>query len=390
MTDSQVNQFATICSKLELNNNFSEFLDSLGSTIDINDSVQVAMLAAISNAISNSDAVNSWFFQVPVTYNKPLIWLSSVKNTETLRFVWSIGYIHPVTKTIQDLIKPNLNLIEQIPLLQAPKSPPFLVYFNPVKSSTWQMSPDLPLIEDISELNIFQVGYDGDNTKQDVDQTLIMNVKFLEEQGAKLQQRVLDFGSQDLIAFCEEFIFSQLNLLTALHVEVHNWGHFLGYFPLSENKNLASYESVEEYRACLVGGLFGIQLFQPDLSLALCLVIALNRILIYGFEPYLRADEDKTFQDVREITVAVLFYQFLLDDGVLTLESGKLDIDTSKLISSFTRLGFAIQEMEQNANSKALELEKYAIKVFKKAYPKKQFPLILSSFWSKLSQKYYS
>ena len=149
MTDSQVNQFATICSKLELTNNFSEFLDSLCSTIDINDSVQVAMLAALSDAISNSDAVNSWFFQVPVTYNKPLIWLSSVKNTDTIRFVWSVGFIHSVTKTIQNLIKSNLNLIGQIPLLQAPKSPPFLVYFNPVKSSTWQMSPDLPLIEDI-------------------------------------------------------------------------------------------------------------------------------------------------------------------------------------------------------------------------------------------------
>ncbi len=392
MTSSQVqvDQFVISCIKLEKTNNFDEFLSDIRNNIDQSNSVQVGMLVALSNAIFDSDAVNCWFFQVPVTYTKPLIWLSTVKNSNTPRFVWSVGYIHNVTKTIQDLIKPNLNLLEQIPLLQVPKSPSFLVYFDPVKSSTWQMAPDIPVIENISELDIFQVAYDGDNPIEDVDQTLVMNARFLKDQGTKLEHRVRDFGSQNLIAFCERYVFPKIDLLTALHVEVHNWGHFLGYFPFSDNKNLASYESVEEYRACLVGGLFGIELLHPELSLALCLVIVLNRILIYGFEPYLRDDEDKTFQDVREITVAVLFYQNLQDEGVLTLDSGKFDIDTSQLIATFTKLGFAIQKMEQNTNGIASELERYAIEVFKRAYPNRQFPLILSNFWSKLSQKYYS
>ncbi len=205
MTNSQVNQFATICAELEKTNNFDKFLTSISGAVDYNDTVQVDMFRGLSNAISDFDSVNRWFFTVPVNYPKALIWLSSVQNTGTIRFVWSVGYIHKVTSVIQTMIQHNLHLLEQIPLLQVPKSPPFLLYFDPTMSSIWQMSPDLPAIDDVAELDIFQVAYDGDNPKDDIDQTLVMNTKFLEQQGFKLEQRVRDFGSSTLIAFCDEY-----------------------------------------------------------------------------------------------------------------------------------------------------------------------------------------
>lgn len=389
MANSQDELFAEICSKLEKTNNFKIFLDEVQSAIDYSDNVQIDMVSALSSVLVDSDSVNIWFFQLPVDYEKPLIWLSVVYNTGTTKFVWSVGYISKMTQTIQNLIKPNLSLLDQIQLLQIPKSPPFLIYFEPVQSSTWQMSSDLPVIEDINELDILQVSYEGSNLKEDVDQTLIMNVNFLQMQGLKLENRVRDFGSVELINFCEQHVFPNLGLLTALHVEVHNWGHFLGYFPFSNDKNISSYESVEEYRACLVGGVFGIHLLPSKISLALCVVIVLNRLLIYGFEPYLRSDEDKTFQDVREISVAVFFYQNLKMEAVLSIQDQKLDLDVENLIAVFLKTGLAIQEMEKKANNDQQILEKYAIDAFSKAYPDRQFPKDLSDFYSCLSQKYY-
>ena len=126
---------------------------------------------------------------------------------------------------------------------------------------------------------------------------MIMNCGFIGNQGLKLRKRVEAFGSDTLIEYCSKNIFGKTLLLNGLHMELHNRGHFSGCWPFDNEKSQPVYEAVEEFRACLVAGSIGqILLDDKNLSLALCVTIVLNRLLIYGFEVYLLADEKKLFQ----------------------------------------------------------------------------------------------
>lgn len=175
MSTLQLEIFGKICSNLELTNNFSQFLVSLSQSIDIQDQIQVQMIEAIQNCQISSDSVNQWFFTIPKNYSKALIWITPVINTGEVKYVWTVGTFSWHTNSINELLK-NLNLEQPY---QINKMPSPIIFFDPYLASKWQLSEDLPLIENIHELDIFQSSYNGEEELKDIDQKLVMNTSFI-------------------------------------------------------------------------------------------------------------------------------------------------------------------------------------------------------------------
>ena len=377
MSILQSENFARICSNLDTTNNFSQFIDQLEVAINVNDKIQIEMFEAIKNCLNNSDSVNQWFFTIPKNYTAPLIWITPVINTGEIKFVWTVGKFNNCTNKISNLLK-NVSFEEPF---HFEKLPPQTIFFDPYKSSQWQISPDLPIIENIHELDIFQVAYDGENILEDIDQKLVMNTSFMEFQNQKLIERVQRYCTQDLVNFCEINLFPNILYLSALHIELHNLGHFAGYYPYSTSKNVPVYESVEEYRACLVATVLGSKLLSADLSKALSVHIILTRLLIYGLEPFLV--QEKTHQDIREITSALFFHLELKNLGLLSFDNQSMSLDTESLdfLVSIAKTLHKKELEAINAENPQTVLQSIAIPMYAKAYPERNFPSDLANFY---------
>ena len=264
------------------------------------------------------------------------------------------------------------------PFLDCPRKPPYLLYLNTSIQSQWQQQLRPSTEEKVGDFSIFQVDYKGEKFRDDIDQLMAMNSDFLVSQAFHTFEMMKQTCDSQTLDYFEQHVLPNASFLSKLHTELHNYGHFMGSFPYSNNdKDCEEYEAVEEFKACCVA-IEAMQTMCDDSNLisAFALLVVCTRIFGYGLRAYLV--EDKTSQLVREISVAVFFFESLKNAGILTCGS-HLVFNIPKITSVISDKVQEIDEVESTAKKEGVKtLVDYAVKLYSASYPDKQLSPELS------------
>ncbi|NJL97275.1 hypothetical protein HC864_05770 [Candidatus Gracilibacteria bacterium] len=335
--------------------NYQGFVDSISPLQLHSDQVQQSLYhALLQSANGDPDSMNDWLFRLPPDYPNDLGWLAKVTYQSEDRFVWMVGRVDPETKHIRSFIENNWHKTLVNPLLDCPKKPPYLLYLNTTLQSQWQQQLLPSKEEKVGDFSIFQVDYNGENVRDDIDQLMAMNNDFLISQVFHTFDMMKQICDAEALDCFDKQVLSNASFLSKLHTELHNYGHFMGSFPYTKpDKDCDEYEAVEEFKACCMAiEAMRTMCDDTDLVSAFALLVVCTRIFGYGLRAYLI--EDKTSQLVREISVAVFFFETLKHAGVLTLDS-RLSLDIPKISDAISNKVQEIDTVERIAKKKELK-----------------------------------
>lgn len=256
-------------------------------------------------AQGETDAINDRLFDRSANAPDGFAWLAPVTGG---RFVWMLGEVAEVEAEIA--------LVRERALAGAglattiDKRPPAARFVHTRATSTWQRTQpvrNLAGSESFAEdMTIFQTTYRGDAPRQDVDQRFCINLPHLAGNTAtayRIAARCLPSLSDHIT----RSLLPQARFLSALHIELHNIGHFCGPFPFElTTKDRLIYQPLEEFRACLAATeLLSEADVDGSLKRDFFLHVLVVRIFLYAYRAWKRVQKDAA--QVREIIVGCIF-----------------------------------------------------------------------------------
>ncbi len=298
--------------------------------------------------------LNTWLFAQGSLPASPLAWIAPLGTTPP-NYVWMVGRTSEVAATMHAWFAGAREATAKDHLLGQTLISPPLLFVNPTEVSK-TTTGDTGL-ED--EFAIFQVGYKNAATEvSDLEQRMVINANHatMKRRAALHRLRHLCGAESDMLDTIE----SNLELFALLHNEGHNQGHFVGAWPHDEvfKKKAILYEAVEEFRACLAAILLCEHLpLRESEKDAFAVSVFMTRFLGFGYEAHLLPTQRR--ETVREITVGLFFFEWLLQGHVISVRtSGEhcyLDIDYEgvrpSLIAAFQHVN--MQEAAISPRSKA-------------------------------------
>ena len=343
------------------------------------------LYAAISSCVLNGTQMNTYLFTLPVENRTPVVWLGKTSG----KFVWMTGYVNQDTAAVRELIENNLDRIQTNPLTTCPQLPPYLLYVDVFAQSQWQQKANSSTNGKVSDFSIFQVEV-NDEEIQDIEQQMVMSADFLTGSVTTTFRVVSQYCDIQTRRDFQKLVLPKASLLSKLHTELHNIGHFMGAFPYTKpEKDSDNYEAIEEYKACLSAVVALAQMeISAEIQTAFALLVVCTRIFNYGYRSHYTAD--KTVQIIREITVGVLFFELLKRHEVLHLNSaGKVVIYPERILEAVTQELTDLYTDELQARQCPEYLNAVAIEHYKRAYPRRRLSKELSLIysWQKLKNR---
>lgn len=344
---------------LEITTDIEAFSNQL-STFYKNENKEL-QIALVEAANGDNRLLNRWFFNLSSTHKDIVPWLGKVKTENGKKYTWLVGLIDTEGQNnVRTLLNNAWNSISKDELFYNPKKrPPFINYMKSIISSDWQANQSIPIEQEnvpqfgrvgmfvestalphnrpltpdnhrgvnmSSDIEIFQDNFGGNEITNDIDWKMPLSSDFLENKTLEIFQRIKSLCSSSTIKFYEENVLSNIELITKLHTEIHNYGHFVGPSIYSqEEKHVESYEAIEEFRACAITGAFIQHLdVTKSIYLGLPVHVFFMRYLGYGYDSFLKGKFDLV--NVREMEVGALFYHSLGTGKAARVLDNKLDI----------------------------------------------------------------
>ncbi|MCX8473609.1 MAG: hypothetical protein ORN85_08170, partial [Sediminibacterium sp.] len=348
-------------------------------------------------AEGNNIKLNKWLFAIKSNYKGIVPWLSKVKTEQGEKFVWLLSNIDNegqmgvraiINKAWPKIIKDKLYSTEC-------KRPPYAVFLQNVVSSQWQNQQPIHHTENApifgrlgmfvetnalphnkpltpanntdvnlsSDIEIFQNVISETGFTEDIDQKMPLSSDLFIARTEKILTIIKLCCTPETIKFYEQNVMPNKNIITKLHAEFHNHGHFLG--PQSytnKDKFEDSYEAIEEFRSCLIAGALTEHLdVEIEIILGLPLHIFFMRYIGYGFESLKKSEKD--LASFREMEVGALFFNLLEREHGLEIINNKLHLNINKLPAIFKNEVQKIHDLETQYKSQGktglVEIAKY-------------------------------
>ncbi|TAN50122.1 MAG: hypothetical protein EPN21_09640, partial [Methylococcaceae bacterium] len=204
--------------ELESSNDTDVFIEKIEKIVNGD------LLAVLKKVVidGNNSLMNCYIFNLPQDDIQPIIWVGAVKFRNEKRFIWMVGETDKQTFKIRELI--TNGLIDNASI-KINKYPPFLLYVNTFFTSSWQKNKDTGFISQRigEDYAIFQTPYEGEDVIEDIDQRMILNSSLLSERLTNIKRLVINSCDESVVSFSEENVFSNCDLLTKLHAELHKY-----------------------------------------------------------------------------------------------------------------------------------------------------------------------
>ncbi len=238
------------------------------------------------------------------------------------------------------------------------------------------------------EFAIFQTSYKDSPTEvSDHQQRMVINATYA------TKKREQAFGN--LLASVTEYtspvideLRNNLSLYGILHNEGHNRGHFVGAWAHEDSikKNCPMYGAVEEFRACIGAIVLAEHLPLTELQKdAFALSVFMSRFFGFGYEAYLLSEHRR--ETVREITVGLMFFEWLVQEGVIREYGDYLRINYPEVRPALIRAFSLIYEQEANVENRDFEaLKKIAREWYRLAFPNSNYSLLSKKVYNRIVQ----
>lgn len=276
--------------------------------------------------------LNNWLFSSGLEIRQCIAWIAPIKS-ETPKYVWMIGWQNETSILVHELSHKARVLTKKDPFILQSIYTPNLLFVDTEEVSTVSVGG----LNYEDEFAIFQVGYKDTPVEVfDVDQRMVINTSFAVQKRKAAFKRfksvclVID---EDIVTCLEE----NLELFAIVHNEYHNQGHFLGAWPFDENikKKCVLYEAVEEFRACLASiALIEHLPWNDKTKDAYALSVFMTRFFGFGYEAFKLSNKRREI--IREITVGLMFFEWLVNEEVITTDK------SSKLWVNLKRIRFSL------------------------------------------------
>lgn len=367
--------------ELEKSGDVQNFTNSINEIYDDNE--KELKMALISGANGDNRLLNSWFFSVKENYSKSVPWLCQVKIRNDISYTWLVGEVDSIFQSkVRNIMDNVWRKISKENLMITPENqPPYISYMKNVVSSSWQNEQLLSVIEKStpqfgrigmfvestalphnkpltpmhhkgevmsSDIEIFQIGENKNGITEDSEWKMPLSSDFLNKKTDEVFELVKGVCDDKTIKAYEKFVYNNKDLITKLHTEIHNQGHFIGPHSYSQkSKSLVEYESIEEFRACMMTGkLLPYMEVNEEIKIALPFHVFLMRFLGYGLQTYLK--KERGVVEIREMEVAALFYRLMERNNIISNVGGKICIDFSRIGEVFAKEVDYIHSMEEN------------------------------------------
>jgi hypothetical protein len=346
---------------------------SLSKNIDLCD-IPLNLKSALIEAVNGDNRLlNAWLFSEGFHQDQCIAWIAPVKADDIYKYTWMMGWSNDIALNAQCWFRDRRDITKFDPLLLQEYITPELLFVDTHKVS--KTSFDEFAYED--EFAIFQLGYkDAPVEVGDFDQRMVINTSFAVRKRLSALQNLNFICSTDRNTDIILCIKANLELFSVLHSEGHNQGHFVGAWPLLDKvkKKAVIYEAVEEFKACLASVIFVEHMpiiEQEKTAFAVC--VFMSRFLGYGYDAYKLMNHRR--ETVREITVGLMFFEWLVHDNVIHVcESGKIDFSADKLRISLMRAYQQIFNQENNVKERSYEeLNAIAIYWYRMAFPNQDY-----------------
>lgn len=290
---------------------------------NIPEQLKVSVCTAIAG---DNRPLNHWLFTQGLVPDQYIAWIAPIRS-DVPRYVWMVGRQNKTSIQVHEWFKVARGALSDDQWLMQEKITPGLLFVDTDEVSTVSVG-DL-LYED--EFAVFQVGYkDTPVEVSDLDQKMVINTAFALRKRQEALARIKWLNWLDVE--CAGSLKTDLEVFAIIHNEGHNQGHFVGDWPFEEKikRKCLLYEAVEEFRACLASIAMTEHLPLSDVqknNYALC--VFMSRFLGFGFEAYCL--EKQRRETAREITVGLMFFEWLIKKGVIRFDLGKESISGEKV-----------------------------------------------------------
>jgi hypothetical protein len=325
--------------------------------------------------------LNAWLFSEGMKAGQIIAWIAPVKFGHS-KYVWMIGHQTISAIMVHKWFTGSREALSSDALLKQKLVSPPLLFVEPVAVSKVTKSD----LGHQDEFAIFQTGYaDAPAEVNDLEQRMVINTTYAVSKRKEALLRlvqIVDDPNHPVI----ECLAQNLELFSVLHNEGHNQGHFVGEWPHEDviKKNCIMYEAVEEFRACLAAVLLAEHLPISDLQKeAFALSVFVVRFLGFGYEAYhLKSHRRET---VREVTVGLMFFEWLVINNVVTPNSKGLSINYSNLRESLRNAFIRISDAEARVTERSqAELKQIAVFWYKIAFPNRDYSLFAKSVYDEI------
>lgn len=345
-----------------------------------------ALVRALSGNVS---AITDWLFELPADYDGPVAWLASGRDSSGKpSFLWLAGHLHPASSYVCSVSGRVREALLAGP--QPPGSlPPRLRFVVPAATCMLDQRARVRdgTLTSIDNLGLLRVDGKG-GAQEDIHQRLLLSVPALTRAFAAAGRRLHHFGTAETIAGinvhgCEE----NPDVIDMLHAELHNIGHFVGDWPFSlAEKQLRSYEPIEELRACLMSVRLSALAGLPSLTtMAIAQRVTLGRIFGYGANAF--QAQDRAWNTIREIATATVLATRLFERGTLAWggpkEDRRIAVNYSRLVPLLDEFLSEIEAAERDARSRCLlGLREIAKNYLVRAFPERSLPGTIQDLYS--------
>lgn len=331
--------------------------------------------ALICSIQGNNRIINEYLFDLSVTYQKPIAWIAPVIINGNKRYAWMIGQVSSEISEVRSRFDGASARVRDDSILRCDQEPKPLMFIEPLAVSDFSESAQPNGFETdtiVDDFAVFQVGYKEVNGDiADFDQRLVLNATLLEKNFKTAINR-----AKTVISGLPEadncLLEQQAKLLAMLHAEAHNRGHFAGSWPFDKYKTCLLHEAVEEFRACLNAIKWAeyLNLSNHQTNLFAFAVFAV-RFFHYGYRAYV--DPIKTHQSIRETSVALMFFETLLQSGVLCVDLNEKifhQFELNQLRLALIAASARLNQQELEAKNKGIDgLREVGRYWYKIAYP---------------------
>lgn len=328
--------------------------------LEIPVTIKNALIKAVTG--DNRD-LNEWLFSEGMTEGQTLVWIAPIKAPSPT-YVWMLGSQPEVATKVQRWFRDAGESTRLDSLLQQVQVTPPLLFVKPIALSRSILGNDTQ-----DEFAIFQTGYvDSPAEVSDLEQRMVINSELATAKRYAAIQRLKAIWYEPNIPILNTLEIN-MELFAILHNEGHNQGHFVGKWPFEDKvkKSCILYEAVEEFKACLAAVLLAEHLpLSCDEKVAFALSVFTTRFFGYGYEAYcLNAQRRET---AREVTVGLLFFEWLSGIGIISAVDGKISIDTSKMSDALKDAYIKI-DADETFGRTAENLRQIAKSWYKIAFP---------------------
>ncbi len=317
----------------------------------------------IKAVAGDNRSLNEWLFTVAMEQDQPLVWIAPIK-AEVPTYVWMVGLQPQIAWQVRQWFASVSEITKNDPLLKQRAVTPPLLFVKPIALSQSVIGNNTP-----DEFAIFQTGYiDSPAEVVDLEQRMVINSELAtlkRKEAMRHMRAVCSPADSEIIDVLED----NLELFAILHSEGHNQGHFVGKWPFEDyiKKTCILYEAIEEFKACLAAVLLTGHLpLSAKVKEAFALSVFATRFFGYGYEAYCLKNQKR--ETVREITVGLLFFEWLILKEVISISNGNLTIQTQDMIKELKNAYLKIDAAEAEAKT-ADNLREIAEDWYKIAFP---------------------